>query len=222
MASKIKVDQIEGQSGSSIEVPTGHTLKVADHGNNKIIATNSSGILSGVNIGSAGQSLVVNSSANGFEFNAISSDFARQIKYVQQSSSISFSSTTHSDTGLSLTFDNNLKSTNSLVKITFNSAWGTTNNPDNIRIKYRDGSGNDITNVIGNPDTHVGGSENTSSSYCQIISGVCFATVSSTTPIAYRPYVRREGANGHTGYFGRDHDNSHSYPILFMIEEYAI
>jgi len=71
MASKLKVDQIEGQSGTSIEVPSGHTLKVTDHGNNKIITTNSSGVLTPLTIGSAGQTLKVNSSANGFEFGAV-------------------------------------------------------------------------------------------------------------------------------------------------------
>jgi hypothetical protein len=186
-------------------------------------AAGSGGIWSaGLSLGSAGQSVKVNAAGNALEFGTISSDFARQIKYVQQSSSINFSSTTHSDTGLSLTFDNNLKSTNSIVKITFNTTWGTTNNPENIRIEYRDAGGSKITNVIGNPNSHLGGSENTSSGYAQIISGVCFASVSSTTPIAYRPYVRREHYSGHNGYFGRDHDSSHSYPILFMIEEYAI
>ena len=68
MASKLKVDQIEGQSGTSVEVPTGHTLKVTDHGNNKIITTNSSGVLTPLTIGSAGSALKVNSSANGYEF----------------------------------------------------------------------------------------------------------------------------------------------------------
>ena len=222
MASKIKVDQIEGQSGSSIEIPTGHTLKVTDHGNNKIIATNSSGILSGVNIGSAGQSLVVNSSANGFEFNAISSDFARQIKYVQQSSSISFSSTTHSDTGLSLTFDNNLKSTSSIVKLSFFTVWGTTNNPDSVRVRYRDANGSEISAVGSGANDHMGGNENTSSAYQNLLASVCMATVSSTTPIAYRPFIRRLNNNGHGGYLGRDYDDSHSFPILFMIEEYAL
>ena len=73
----------------------------------------------GLSLGSAGQSVKVNAAGNALEFGTISSDFARQIKYVQQSSAINFSSTSHSDTGLSLTFDNNLKSTNSIVKITF-------------------------------------------------------------------------------------------------------
>ena len=57
MASKLKVDQIEGQSGTSIEVPTGHTLKVADLGNNKILSTNSSGVVVATPMGSTDQVL---------------------------------------------------------------------------------------------------------------------------------------------------------------------
>ena len=57
MASKIKVDQIEGQSGTSVEVPTGHTFKVTDLGNNKILSTNSSGIVTAVAMGSTDEVL---------------------------------------------------------------------------------------------------------------------------------------------------------------------
>ena len=57
MASKLKVDQIEGQSGTSVEVPTGHTLKVADLGNNKILSTNSSGVVVATPMGSTDQVL---------------------------------------------------------------------------------------------------------------------------------------------------------------------
>ena len=172
--------------------------------------------------GTSGFSLITKGAGQNPVWESASANFARQIKYVQQSSAINFSSTSHSDTGLSLTFDNNLKSTNSIVKITFNALWGTTNNPENIRVRYKDAAGNKITNVIGNPDDHFGGSENTSSNYSQLASSICFATVSSTTPIAYRPYVRRVKNNGHNGYFGRNHDDGHSYATLFMIEEYAI
>ena len=68
MASKLKVDQIEGQSGTSVEVPTGHTLKVADLGNNKILSTNSSGVVTATSFGSASQKLRMNSSADALEF----------------------------------------------------------------------------------------------------------------------------------------------------------
>ena len=71
MASKLKVDQIEGQSGTSVEVPTGHTLKVADLGNNKILSTNSSGIVTATAMGSTDQVLKMTGS-NTIGFGAIS------------------------------------------------------------------------------------------------------------------------------------------------------
>ena len=80
MASKLKVDQIEGQSGTSIEVPTGHTLKVADLGNNKILSTNSSGVVTATAFGTASQKLRINSSGNALEFftePAVTSDFVK-------------------------------------------------------------------------------------------------------------------------------------------------
>ena len=80
MASKLKVDQIEGQSGTSVEVPTGHTLKVADLGNNKILSTNSSGVVTATAFGTASQKLRINSSGNALEFftePAVTSDFVK-------------------------------------------------------------------------------------------------------------------------------------------------
>ena len=68
MASKLKVDQIEGQSGTSVEVPTGHTLKVTDLGNNKILSTNSSGVVTATSFGTASQKLRMNSAGNALEF----------------------------------------------------------------------------------------------------------------------------------------------------------
>ena len=172
--------------------------------------------------GTSGFSLVTKGAGQNPVWESASANFARQMKYHQTGSAIGFTSTSYSDTGISLTFDNPLKSTNSLVKITFGSVWGSVNNDNHIEIELRDAGGSKITNVIGNPDDHVGGSENTSSGYCQIISSVCFATVSSTTPIAYRPWIRRLSNNGNQAYLGRDHDDGHSHPTLFMIEEYAI
>ena len=50
---------------------------------------------------------------------------------------------------------------------------------------------------------------------------VCFANVSSTTPIAYRPYWKRQTDNGNNIWLGRSNDDSSPYPTMFMIEEYA-
>ena len=183
----------------------------------------SSGIWNGgLSLGSANQVVAVNSSANALEFQTVSSDFARQMKYYQTGSAISFSSTSYSDTGISLTFDNPLKSTNSLVKITFGSIWGTTNNDCHLEFELRDAGGSKITNVIGNPNCHFGSNENESSAHMNMFGGTIFATVSSTTPIAYRPFVRRETGNGSQGYLGRDHDSGETFPTTFIIEEYAV
>lgn len=77
MASKLKVDQIEGQSGTSVEVPTGHTLKVTDLGNNKILSTNSSGIVTATAFGSANQFVKINSGGSALEFGDVASDFVK-------------------------------------------------------------------------------------------------------------------------------------------------
>ena len=77
MASKLKVDQIEGQSGTSVEVPTGHTFKVTDLGNNKILSTNSSGIVTATAFGSANQVVKLNSGGTALEFGNLSSDFVK-------------------------------------------------------------------------------------------------------------------------------------------------
>jgi hypothetical protein len=172
--------------------------------------------------GTSGFSLVTKGAGQNPVWESASANFARQMKYHQQSSAISFSSTSYSDTGISLTFDNPLKSTNSLVKITFGSVWGSVNNDNHIEIELRDAGGSKITNVIGNPNSHFGSNENESSAHMNMFGGTIFATVSSTTPIAYRPFVKRSNANGSQGYLGRDHDSSTTFPTTFIIEEYAV
>ena len=92
MASKIKVDQIEGQSGTSVEVPTGHTLKVADLGNNKILSTNSSGIVTATAMGSTDQVLKMTGS-NTIGFGAISGGAFGQVVFNTNDTQYSNSST---------------------------------------------------------------------------------------------------------------------------------
>ena len=87
MASKDKVDQIEGSStGSSITIPTGQTLTITD---GLASSTITSGTLSSdrlptvpvakggtgvTSLGTAGQALKVNSGASALEFGDISSE----------------------------------------------------------------------------------------------------------------------------------------------------
>jgi|OM-RGC.v1.011367735 outer membrane protein W len=84
MASKIKVDQIEGSTGSSITIPTGQTLTVADG----IASTSLTGTINDArlptvpvskggtgltSLGTAGQAIKVNSGGNALEFGTIAS-----------------------------------------------------------------------------------------------------------------------------------------------------
>ena len=87
--SKIKVDTIEGSTGTTITVPSGQTLTVTDG----IAATNLSGTISDArlptvpvakggtgltSLGSAGQAIKVNSGGNALEFAAISAGGLKQ------------------------------------------------------------------------------------------------------------------------------------------------
>ena len=89
MASKIKVDQIEGSTGSSITIPTGQTLTITD---GIAASTIGSGTLSSdrlptvpvakggtglTSLGTANQVVAVNSGATALEFQTVSSDIVK-------------------------------------------------------------------------------------------------------------------------------------------------
>ena len=98
MASKIKVDQIEGQSGTTVTLPSGQTLDLSsgsvtlpnnavDLASAKVTGTLGSSNLPTIpvskggtgitSLGSAGQALKVNSGASALEFGTISSDYVK-------------------------------------------------------------------------------------------------------------------------------------------------
>ena len=137
MASKLKVDQIEGQSGTSVEVPTGHTLKVADLGNNKILSTNSSGVVTATSFGSASQKLRMNSSADALEFfteASVTQDFVK------------LGSASATGSSSAITIDNLFTSDYDIYKIFYtrmNPASGIDHTQ--FRMRLLDSSGNEIT-----------------------------------------------------------------------------
>lgn len=115
MASKIKVDQLEGSTGSSITVPTGQTLTITD---GLAASTISSGTLADArlptipvakggtgltSLGTAGQVVKVNAGASALEFANASSGGIVQLKSTTKLDGFGASSTSPVDvTGLSV------------------------------------------------------------------------------------------------------------------------
>ena len=116
MASKIKVDQIEGSSGSSITIPTGQTLTITD---GLASSTITSGTLSSdrlptvpvskggtgvTSLGTAGQALKVNSGATGLEFGDAGGGKINQVVQMEYGSHQAFtaSSGTFTDSNVTL------------------------------------------------------------------------------------------------------------------------
>jgi hypothetical protein len=113
--SKIKVDTIEGSTGTTITVPSGQTLTVTDG----IAATNLSGTIADArlptvpvtkggtgltSLGSAGQIVQVNSGGNALEFAAASSGGIAQFKHTNQASGQTHSSSSYTTlTGVTAT-----------------------------------------------------------------------------------------------------------------------
>ena len=76
--SKIKVDQIEGSTGSTITIPTGQSLVVTDGLGTASLPTipTTKGGTGLTSLGTAGQALLVNAGATGLEFGDVATDFS--------------------------------------------------------------------------------------------------------------------------------------------------
>ena len=106
--SKIKVDTIEGSTGTTITVPSGQTLTVTDG----IAATNLSGTIADArlptvpvakggtgltSLGSAGQAVKVNSAGNALEFGAVAGGKVLQVKQETVDDAYSFTHTSFTE-----------------------------------------------------------------------------------------------------------------------------
>lgn len=150
MASKIKVDQIEGSAGSSITIPSGQTLTVTDG----IASTSLTGTINDArlptvpvakggtgltSLGTAGQALKVNSSANGLEFGAVGGGKILQVLHGSHTPQASTSSTSFVDVSAStnVTITPSATSSKILVLAHFNELYhnsGTANTSHYIRV----------------------------------------------------------------------------------------
>jgi hypothetical protein len=113
MASKIKVDQIEGSTGTTVSLPSGQTLDLSSGSvtlpntsvdlSTKVTGTLASGNLPTIpvskggtgltSLGSAGQAIKVNSGGNALEFGAVAGGKVLQVQYTAMVSGFAVGST---------------------------------------------------------------------------------------------------------------------------------
>tara|TARA_Y100000114_G_scaffold86704_1_gene80196 strand:+ start:132 stop:797 length:666 start_codon:yes stop_codon:yes gene_type:complete len=86
MASKLKVDQIEGQSGSTLTIPTGQTFTITD---GLPVTSGGTGLTS---LGTSQQILQVNSSGNALEFTAKPEGKLKKAQYFHNTTRITINS----------------------------------------------------------------------------------------------------------------------------------
>ena len=117
MASKIKVDQIEGQSGTTVTLPSGQTLDLSsgsvtlpnnavDLASAKVTGTipTSKGGTGLTSLGSANQVVAVNSGASALEFQTVSSEKAiKQVVFSQTSTRFNSTSGSYVATPVTMT-----------------------------------------------------------------------------------------------------------------------
>ena len=201
MASKIKVDQIEGSTGSSITIPTGQTLTITD---GLAASTIGSGTLADArlptvpvtkggtgltSLGSAGQAVKVNSAGNALEFGSVAGGLLQSVTATTTSTTQTTSTGFVAASGLSASITPSSTSSKILILATValnnNSsqqwAWATI---------YRGGSnlgnGNGMVGMYSQSgDIHGNGSI------------VYLDSPSTTSATTYQYYFRVSGGTGH-------------------------
>jgi len=125
--SKIKVNEIEAQTGSTITIPTGQNLVVTDGLATSSLPTVpvSKGGTGLTSLGTAGQTLQVNSGATALEFATPSSGGIKQVVYATSSTQNDITSTSFTDTSLSATITPSSTSSKILIMFGSNLEAGT-------------------------------------------------------------------------------------------------
>ena len=230
MASKIKVDQIEGSTGSSITIPSGQTLTIADGLASSTITSGtladarlptisvSKGGTGLTSLGSANQQLRVNSGGNALEFATISGGSVPVVETFNSTSAFFSTTTTYSYvdvTALDTTITPSAASSKILVMVSLDCANDTFHYMNQFRIQRKIGSGSfgqTVTNGYGTTDA---GSSNRASRAEYDTNGGCtlhgnFVDIPNTTDaVTYRIQMMNSSGAG-TLYLNRNASNNNN------------
>lgn len=155
MASKIKVDQIEGSTGSTITIPTGQTLTITD---GIAASTIGSGTLASArlptvpvskggtgltSLGSAGQVVQVNSGGSALEFATASSGTVKQVVQSSGTTTLSSSSSSFIATPQTITITPTSASSKIIIQMTM-AIWSASSQYLHLEIRASGGASGTI------------------------------------------------------------------------------
>jgi hypothetical protein len=189
---------------------------VASAGNNKVLVTNASGNLTPLSIGSAGQVLKTNSSANGYEFGAVTSGIV-QFKTNHASSSVSQATTasgSFQDVGLGMSVTITPTSTSNKILIFAQGATQAQSGRTRFTInKAGDSSGNgDLHAQLNASADSVSNIETNSPDGNDFISMFFLDdNINSTNALTYKLRFSTDGGDTHFGVAA-------SVPVMYAIE----
>lgn len=237
MASKVKVDQIEGSTGSSITIPSGQTLTIADGLASSTITSgtladaripnlNASKINAGTipvarggtgltSLGTANQVIAVNSGASALEFqNAASGSVPVVETFNNTAAFFSTQASTHQDvTALDTAITPSATSSKILIMVHLDCSNDTFHYQQQFRIQRKIGSGSfgsNVTNGYGSGDSQ-SSSRATRSEYDTnggcTMYGTFIDAPNTTDAVTYRIQVKNSSGGG-TLYLNRNSSNS--------------
>ena len=236
MASKIKVDQIEGQSGTTVTLPSGQTLDLSsgsvtlpnnavDLASAKVTGTLGSSNLPTIpvtkggtgltSLGSAGQVVKVNSGASALEFGAAgASGKVLQFKHVIDATNRSTTSASYTtaSSGLTLTVTPSATSSKIFMMASFTGGYSSQNNRANYSFHRNISGGAQQTELaysaagFGSFEVRDGYSNEMPMTFNYVDSP------NTTSAITYYVVMKAEGGN--TSYMGNQGATGH----MFLME----
>lgn len=204
MASKIKVDQIEGSTGSSITIPSGQTLSIADGLASSSLPTVpvSKGGTGLTSLGTAGQVVQVNSGATALEFATASAGGILQVKSANEPNKVTTTNTSYTAlTNLSVTITPASTSNKILILADVHGSGSNGSNAGGAVAVFRDGSilSGANGNTSGGRTRAMGQMSSGNGSQEWIVNGHSITFLdnpASTSALTYQLYIRSEDNNG--------------------------